>query len=435
MRVGVYGLGYVGSVTASLLAEAGHAVWGIDIDPGKVAKVGAGQAPVVEPGLDDILTKVVGEGRLQAVVAGRDEIPDLEVHVVCVGTPSLTNGSLDTGHVVAVAGDIGVRLAHGPRRQVIVFRSTMLPGTADVQLVGLLETSSGLVAGQDFGVAVCPEFMRETTAVADFNDPPFTVIGADDDWVSDVVAELFAFLHAPIRRVDLATAETIKYACNAFHAVKVAFANEIGRFARSTGADSRRVMEVFCSDDQLNISSAYLRPGFAFGGSCLPKDLRAVVHRARSLDLDLPLLSSVLPSNEQHLRHAIGLVLEHAPRSVGLLGLSFKTGTDDLRESPYVMLTEALLGKGIGVRIWDPDLQTDRLIGGNLSFIEQRLPHLARLLRPLPEAVVAGSDVVVLGSDDPRARTALLSGSDAAIIDLVGHRDLALAPNVVGVAW
>lgn len=442
LKVAVYGLGYVGSVTSACLADAGHEVYGIDVDPDKVDQLRRAVAPVIEPGLEDILRRVVGSGRLSGVDAADTHQLDPDVHLVCVGTPSRANGSLDTTYVERVAAGIGEHLARSERIQTIVFRSTVLPGTVEDLLVPILERSSGLTAGTHFGVAMCPEFLRETTAVSDFFDPPFTVIGVGvgDALASRAVPQLFEFLDRPLHLVDLRTAETIKYACNAFHAVKVAFANEIGRFARSSGADAETTMRVFCTDQQLNISSAYLRPGFAFGGSCLPKDLRAMVHRGRVLDLDLPLLSSILPSNDQHLRHAIDLVLENDPEVVCLLGLAFKTGTDDLRESPYVRLAETLLGKGITLRIWDPDLRPDRLIGGNRAYIESSLPHLARLLVATPEQAVRGADTCVVGTTHADALAALGTGEAGRVVDLTGGaRDLTRGDSsersYVGVAW
>ncbi len=454
LKVAVYGLGYVGSVTSACLADAGHQVYGIDVESAKVAQLNQCRPPVIEPGLEEIMHRVVPSGRLRGVDADDTADLDPDVHLVCVGTPSRANGSLDTTFVERVAEGIGAHLARTGRTQTgrtqtgrtqtVVFRSTMLPGTVQEVLVPILEQASGLVAGTDFGVAMCPEFLRETTAVADFFDPPFTVVGVGDPLAADAVGQLFGFLDRPLHLVDLRTAETIKYACNAFHAVKVAFANEIGRFARSSGADAEETMKVFCTDQQLNISPAYLRPGFAFGGSCLPKDLRAMVHRGRVLDLDLPLLSSVLPSNDQHLRHAIDLVLESAPDVVCLLGLAFKTGTDDLRESPYVRLAETLIGKGVSLRIWDPDLRPDRLVGGNRAYIESSLPHLARLLVSSAADAVRGADTCVIGTTHPDALAALAeveAGNGASrIVDLSGGargllQEASTARAYVGVAW
>jgi GDP-mannose 6-dehydrogenase len=322
--------------------------------------------------------------------------------------------------VTTVVSDIVAAMAAGSLQQtafpVIVVRSTILPGTIE-SLAALLESRYHLEVGADFGLAMCPEFLREASAVADFFAPPFTVAGVNDDRSRAVMESLFAFVDAPFHPVAVPTAETIKYACNAFHAMKVAFANEVARFAQATGGHGPTVMDVFCQDHQLNVSEAYLRPGFAFGGSCLPKDLRALVQCGRELGLDLPLLSSVLPSNEQHLDHTLRLILSHGPRRVGLLGLTFKTGTDDLRESPFVRVAETLIGKGIDVSIWDPDLNPVRLRGGNLRFADDRLPHLGRLLEASPVDALAGADLALVGTDHPDAVAALALGPPIPVID------------------
>ncbi len=436
MKVAVYGLGYVGSVTAACLADRGLEVHGVDVNVDKVDAMNAGHPPVIEPGLAELVQQGVASGRLRVHLGAEPSLCDVDVHIVCVGTPSLPNGALDTSQVEAVTEDLALLVAASASRPVVVFRSTMLPGTVDDLLIPLLERTTGGRAGDDFGVAMCPEFLRETTAVADFFEPPFTVAGATDDTSERRLRAMFDFLNAPFHGTTIRTAETIKYACNAFHAVKVSFANEIGRLARASGADAQEAMEIFCTDHQLNISPAYLRPGFAFGGSCLPKDVRALVHHGRHLDLDLPLLGSVLASNEQHLRHAIDLVMEHEPTSVCLLGLAFKTGTDDLRESPYVHLAETLLGKGIDVRIWDPDLRPDRLIGQNRHFAAGHLPHLTRLLRPTAAEALAGADSCVLGTTHADGLAALALAQPDNLIDLTGGgRALALSGSYEGVAW
>ncbi len=436
MKLAVYGLGYVGSVTAACLASGGHNVYGIDLDPTKVAGILAGKSPVLEPGLDQIIAACVADGSLSASDSATDVPVDTDLHMVCVGTPSNPNGSLNIDQVMAVAAEIGSRLGDHPF-PVVVLRSTMLPGSAEAEIGPIVEAASGRVIGKNLGLASCPEFLRETSAIDDFFTPPFTVAGVTDDQTLGRLKELFSFTDAPFHATDLRTAELIKYACNAFHAVKVGFANEIGRFARAAGADGRQVMEIFCEDTQLNISPAYLTPGFAFGGSCLPKDVRALVHRSRSLDLDLPLLGSVLASNEQHLSGAVDQVLSTGAGTVALLGLAFKTGTDDLRESPYVRLAEQLIGKGIDLRVWDPDLRRERLIGQNLSFVDETLPHLARLLKPAPADAIAGAELVVVGTKHPDARAAVIE-ADVPVIDLRG--DLGLSDDCVdggyeGVAW
>lgn len=448
--VAVHGLGYVGTVTASCLADEGHHVVGIDLDPVKVNQLRAGTPPVVEPGLDAIVARSVAGGRLIAL--GHDHsltaelIESVDVHIVCVGTPSLSTGAPDTTAVAAVVDELAAAIAGRPGDDdgffpVIVIRSTVLPGTVE-RLAREAEQRHGVRAGVDYGLAMCPEFLRETSAVADFFDPPFTVAGVIDTRTAEVVEELFGFLARPFHAVTIPTAETIKYACNAFHAMKVTFANEVGRVARASGADGRTVMDIFCRDDRLNVSGAYLRPGFAFGGSCLPKDLRALAHHGRRLDLELPLLNSVLVSNEHHLQQTIELILDAVrssnPGRVALLGLTFKTGTDDVRESPYVRVAETLIGKGVEVAIWDPDLDPARLRGGNRRFIDEHLPHLACLLRSSPAEALAGANVGLLGTSHPDALAALAADGSVPVIDAEGSPALdvdRVNEHYVGVAW
>ena len=428
LTVAVHGLGYVGTVTAACLADRGHRVIGVDVDEAKVAQLRAGVPPVLEPGLAELVARGTSSGQLVAVDHGRgrmgEQALDADVHLICVGTPSGPDGAPDLSAVETVVTDIGLALA-GRRDAadadassfpVVVIRSTVLPGTVD-RMATRLQQTSGLRAGLDIGLAMCPEFLREASAVADFFDPPFTVAGVSDPRTADVVRNVFAFLDRPLHVVSIPTAETVKYACNAFHAMKVAFANEIGRFALASGAHGQTVMEVLCDDDRLNISPVYLRPGFPFGGSCLPKDLRALACWGRQLDLELPLLTNVLASNERHLAHIVDLVLAQRPRRVALLGLAFKSGTDDLRESPYVSLAERLIGSGVDVAIWDPDLDPERLMGRNRWFVDVRLPELARLLRPSVDEVVAGADVCVSSTDDRRAIAALAARPQLQVID------------------
>ncbi|MGF1596695.1 MAG: nucleotide sugar dehydrogenase [Acidimicrobiales bacterium] len=424
LDVAVHGLGYVGAVTAACLAARGHRVVGIDVDEAKVAQLRAGMAPVLEPGLAELVARGTSSGRLVALELaarpGGDTAPDVDVHLVCVGTPSGPDGTPDTSAVGKVVADIAAALtgrsdADPDRLPVVVVRSTVLPGTVE-RLAAEIRQRFGLRLGRDWGLAMCPEFLREASAVADFFDPPFTVVGVADTRTTEVVRDLFAFLDRPFHAVSIPTAETLKYACNAFHATKVAFANEINRFAMAAGANGPAVMDILCQDERLNISTAYLRPGFPFGGSCLPKDLRALVQRGCGLDVELPLLAGVLPSNEHHLDHLVELVMLDRPRRVALLGLTFKTGTDDLRESPFVRLAERLLAGAIELAIWDPDLDPERLGGRNRRFIDERLPHLACLLRPSAEDALDDADAVVLGTTDPRATTALATRSPIPVI-------------------
>ena len=436
MQVTVIGLGYVGAVTAACLAEAGTTVVGIDRDRTKVDAVNGGHGPVIEPTLDDLVERNVALGRLRATDDLGEALDGSDVSLVCVGTPSRANGNIDVTHVERVAEELGQNLRSMPDDHVVVFRSTLLPNTVEHELLPILEAASGKQADRDFGVAYCPEFLRESTAVDDFFDPPLTVIGANDDGAAATVTELLAFLDAPVHTVPVAQAEAIKYACNAFHATKITFANEIARFCDSAGVDGREVMDLVTSDSRLNISPAYLRPGFAFGGSCLPKDLRALMHRARSLDLDLPMLAGLLPSNEQHLREAVRWTLDGDTGRVALLGLTFKPGTDDLRESPLVELAETLLGKGVDLSIYDPIVSLDRIAGSNRDFVDERLPHLSRILASSAEEALAGADSAIVGTQADGLLDALRAAGPSRVLDLVGTwPELERLPGCTGLAW
>jgi GDP-mannose 6-dehydrogenase len=438
MKISVFGLGYVGCVSAACLAARGHEVVGVDVNPTKVELVLRGQAPVVEERIGELTADVVGSGALRATTDVEAAIGATEVSLVCVGTPSAANGSLSTTYLERVAEQIGRALAGQGHRHTVVFRSTMLPGTCLDLLVPILERASGGTAGRDFGVAVNPEFLREGTSVRDFFEPPKTVIGEYDVASGDVVAALYEGLPGEVFRVPIPVAEMIKYADNAFHAVKIGFANELGAISRALGVDSHRVMDVFLADRKLNISPAYLRPGFAFGGSCLPKDLRGLVYAARRADVSVPILEHVLPSNEEHLRRAFELIAATGRRRIGLFGLSFKPGTDDLRESPLVELAERLVGKGYRLRIYDANVQLSRLVGANREYIEDRLPHLGDLLSSSVDDVLAHAEVCVVGCQDPAVLTAMDRAGDRTIIDLVRLPDAEQRranPGYVGLGW
>jgi len=441
VKVAVLGLGYVGCVTAACLAARGNAVVGVDADRGKVDDLRRGNSPIVEPGLDALIREQVESGRLTATPDLGEALAGADVALVCVGTPSRSNGGLDLSHVRRVCEQLGAHIGSSPRRVVVAVRSTVLPGSVAATVVPALESSSGRRAGIDFGVAMCPEFLRETTAIGDFFDPPFTVVGASDDWVHGILRELFSFLDAPVHEVDLSTAECVKYASNAWHATKVAFANEIARTCAGSGVDPRVVMDLFAQDNQLNISARYLRPGFAFGGSCLPKDVRALVHLAREVDAQAPLLEAVLESNRRHVERAVSMVLEAGVQDVALLGLSFKAGTDDLRESPYVTVAETLLGKGVRLRIFDPSLEPARLIGANRHYMSDHLPHLASLLVDDAEAALREADAVVLGSVDANGIDVLRTAAVPRVFDLSGQlpaeveRRLRQTSVFRGLAW
>lgn len=414
MRVSVFGLGYVGCVTAACLAHMGHKVIGVDIQPYKVAEVNAGRAPLVEPGLDKLIATHVRAGRLRATGDAAEAVQGSEIALVCVGTPSQPNGKVNLSAVERVVREIGAACAARPEPFCVVIRSTCPPGTAEQVLAPLLQQA----AGREMALAVNPEFMREGSAVRDFFAPPFILIGANDTATVNALHELYAPLGMAPRVTDIRTAEAVKYASNAFHAVKVVFANEIGRWCVSQGVDSRAVMDIFCADRMLNLSEYYLKPGFAFGGSCLGKDLRALLYQAQEHGVDLPLLKAVLPSNRLHIQRALELVTASGKRRVGFVGLAFKPETDDVRESPLVLLAEQLLGMDYAVRLYDPQLSLTRVIGANRAFLEQHLPQIDSLLATSVEEVLACSELVIIGQPVMAYRRADLRGKT--VIDLVG---------------
>ena len=395
MEITIFGLGYVGSVVAACMARDGHNVIGIDLDINKVSTINNSLSPIVEPQLGEAIAEAVREGRLRAQTCA-EELGD--VSFVSVGTPSNENGSFGLGQLLRVAERIGVLLARTEHFHVVNIRSTVLPGTVEGKIIPVLESSSGKKVGEGFGVCVNPEFMRETTAVYDYYHPPVTVIGSTDERSGAIVADLYKRIEAPLERCTIRTAEMMKYACNAFHAVKITFANEIGNFCKALGIDSHEVMEIFCKDTKLNLSPYYLKPGFAFGGSCLPKDVRALNYRAKELDLELPLFQSIMPSNHEHLERAVDMVLATGKKKIALLGLSFKAATDDLRESPQVQLAKRLLGEGRELKIWDDNVSLGHLIGSNRQYIDEVIPHVGSLLCPDLETALADAEVVVIGT-------------------------------------
>jgi GDP-mannose 6-dehydrogenase len=437
-RIAVFGMGYVGCVSAACFAERGHEVVGVDVNPDKVRMVAEGRTPVVEERIGELIAEVVGSGALRATTSPAEAVAATDVGLVCVGTPSDVSGGLSTEYLQRVAEEIGEALAGLGRRYTVVLRSTMIPGTAEDVVLPILEKASGLVAGRDFGLAVNPEFLREGSSVRDFHDPPKTVIGELDEASGAVVAALYEGLPGPVYRVPVKVAEMTKYADNGFHALKVGFANEIGAVCRALGVDSHQVMDIFRSDAKLNISPAYLRPGYAFGGSCLPKDLRAILHAARHRDVDVPILANVLPSNERVIDRAFRLVEAAGNRRVGMFGLSFKAGTDDLRESPLVELAERLVGRGYELLIHDGHVALSRLQGANRAYIASRIPHLERMLAATPEAVVAHAETIVVGSSAPEVVSALRGADGRAIVDLVrfpGSDAQEAAAGYAGIAW
>lgn len=400
MRMSVFGLGYVGTVSAGCLAHDGHEVIGVDPVRTKVELINAGQSPIIEADIAEIIASAVKQGRLRATEDQDQAIRDTELSFVCVGTPSQTNGNLDLRYIRRVCELIGQALRNKPTRHTVVIRSTILPGTMQQIVIPVLEECSGKKAGVDFGVCNNPEFLREGSAVKDFNAPPKTVIGEVDRASGDLLASLYAKLDAPLIRTDIETAEMVKYVDNSWHALKIGFANEIGNLCKSLSIDAHEVMKIFCQDLKLNISPAYLLPGFAFGGSCLPKDLRALSYRAKTNDLQLPILSAILPSNEIQVNRGLQLIMESGHKKVGILGFSFKAGTDDLRESPVIEIIERLLGKGFDLRIYDRNVHIASLVGANRDFILNRIPHISKLMVEDIDSVLKHAQTVVIGNKD-----------------------------------
>jgi GDP-mannose 6-dehydrogenase len=438
MRITVIGLGYVGAVSAGCLARRGHQVIGVDVNARKVASVNDGQAPVLEPGLPEAIAEATESGRLRATEDAAEAVQATDVSLLCVGTPSGSQGSLDLAALERVCADIGPALRSAERRHTVVVRSTVLPGTTEETIIPALERSSGLKAGRDFGVAVNPEYLREGSGVADFDNPEKTVIGELDAASGDPLAEMYGNSADRIFRVPIRVAEAAKYVDNAFHALKVGFANEVGALSLEFGIDSHQLMQIFKADRKLNISEAYLTPGFCFGGSCLPKDLRALVHRAKGSHVDVPILESVLRSNEAHFRRTYELLTANGRRRIGLFGLAFKPGTDELRESPFVELAERLIGKGYDLRIYDPSIHLPSLTGTNREYIEEHLPHLKQLLAETAGEVVEHAETCIVASRHDEVGRALAGANGRMIIDLVRLPDTAELERRAeyhGVAW
>jgi GDP-mannose 6-dehydrogenase len=401
LNISVFGLGYVGTVSAGCLANDGHDIVGVDPLLTKVELINAGRPPIVEAEIGRIIETAVSERRLRATSDQNQAIQETELSFVCVGTPSQLNGNLDLTSVRRVCELIGDALKRKETRHTIVIRSTILPGTMREVVIPVLEQHSGKQAGVDFGICNNPEFLREGSAVQDFKSPPKTVIGELEPESGNLLASIYQNLNAPLIRTDLETAEMIKYVDNSWHALKIGFANEIGNLCDSFGVDAQAVMDIFCQDKKLNISPAYLKPGFAFGGSCLPKDLRALSYKAKMNDLQLPILSSVLPSNEMQISRGVRLVMESGNSRIGILGFSFKAGTDDLRESPIIEVIERLIGKGYDLRIYDRNVNLAALVGANRDFILNRIPHISRLMVSTADEVLAHAQTVVVGNRDP----------------------------------
>jgi len=438
IRTSVFGLGYVGAVSCACFAKDGLEVIGVDVNPDKVRMINEGQSPIVETQVGELIAAAVAERRLRATVNTREAILATDVSVISVGTPSRPNGSIDLAALERVCEAIGEALSKKDTRHLIVVRSTMLPGTLRRTVIPVLEKSSGKRNGRDFGVAYNPEFLRESTSVSDFYNPPFTLIGRDVPSDGDLAAQLYAAVLAPVIQSSIETAEMVKYVCNAFHALKATFANEIGIVAQSLGVDSHEVMRIACEDTKLNISPKYLRPGFAFGGSCLPKDVRALTQKARERDLELPLLSSLMVSNRAQIDRAMSLVLALRKKKIGIVGLSFKAGTDDLRESPLVILTEGLIGKGCDIKIYDRNISLARLTGANKEYLAKEIPHVSSLLVEDLDELVVSADLLIIGNSDPEfARLPSMCRDGQSVVDLVRIRGFEHRPGVDyhGITW
>ncbi len=438
MNISIFGLGYVGAVSLACLAREGHRVVGVDVDAAKLALIAAGKTPVVEEGMIELMGKVVASGRVSVTNDAAQALRDTEVSFICVGTPSAANGSQDQSAVLRLAEQLGAALRNLDRKHVFVFRSTLVPGTVEDVLRPIIEKASGKREGVDFFVCFQPEFLREGSSIRDYDNPPFTIVGANSPEASAKLKDLFGHLPCDFHATSVRAAEMVKYCCNNFHALKITFANETARLCGALGVDPFQVMDLVCRDTQLNISKAYLKPGFAFGGSCLPKDLRATVHLGKQRDVELPMHAAILQSNRAHIDLGITKVMESGKRRVGMIGLAFKTGTDDLRESPLVLLAEHLIGKGMSLLVYDPEVHLSNLLGANRSFIEKHLPHIGALIRKDLEAVVAESDVLVLGLNDARTIEALkqLARPDQTIVDLVNiGTTTGLKGQRVGLCW
>ena len=438
MKISIFGLGYVGAVSLACLSRDGHHVVGVDIDRAKLDLIAAGKTPVVEEGMVDLMADVAAGGRVVVTTDVQQAVRDTDISLVCVGTPSAANGSQDQSAVLRLAADIGRAIAEKHSPHVVVFRSTLVPGTVEDVLRPIIEAASGKKDGQGFFLCFQPEFLREGSSIRDYDKPPFTIVGANHPEPVNRLRELFGHLPCKFIETSVRSAEMMKVCCNNFHALKITFANETARLCDALGVDAFQVMDLLCQDTQLNISRAYLRPGFAFGGSCLPKDLRATTHLAKMHDVEIPVLGSIMQSNRDHLEVAIAKVLASGKRRVGFIGLSFKTGTDDLRESPLVGLAEHLIGKGMQLAIYDPEVTLSRLLGANRRYIETHLPHIGDLLSADIGDVIAKSDVLVLGLDDEPTQRALAQHcrAEQTVIDLVRVRNRAdIAATVTGLCW
>lgn len=438
MKISIFGLGYVGAVSLACLARDGHEVIGVDIDQTKLDLIRDGKTPVVEEGMVDLMQSVVASGRVSVTTDSVHAVLNSDISLVCVGTPSASNGSQDQGAVLRLAESMGQAIREKGTPHVVVFRSTLVPGTVEDVLRPIIESGSGKKDGEGFHLCFQPEFLREGSSIRDYDKPPFTVVGANHAYPIERLQALFGHLPCKFLETSVRSAEMMKYCCNNFHALKITFANETARLCEALGVNPFEVMDLVCQDTQLNISRAYLTPGFAFGGSCLPKDLRATTYLAKRHDVEIPMLAGIMPSNRNHVDVAVQKVLDTGKRRIGFVGLSFKTGTDDLRESPLVTLAEQLIGKGLQLHFYDPEVNLSRLLGANRRFIETHLPHIGELMKEDLEQVVAEADVIVVGLNDKEVfrRLGVLVRPDQTVLDIVNiPRELRPAGHYVGLCW
>lgn len=438
MKISIFGLGYVGAVSLACLARDGHRVVGVDVDKTKLDLIASGKTPVVEEGMVKLMADVAASGRVTVTRDVREAIEQTELSLICVGTPSAFNGSQDQAAIVRLAADLGVAMRDKAERHIFVFRSTLVPGTVEEVLRPVVEEASGKKDGQDFDLCFQPEFLREGSSIRDYDKPPYTIVGANAEAPVAQLRQLFGRLPCEFYTTSIRAAEMVKYCCNNFHALKITFANETARLCEALRVDPFEVMDLVCKDRQLNISPAYLKPGFSFGGSCLPKDLRATLYLAKTRDVEVPMHAAIAASNRAHSEHAIAKVMGSGKRKVGMIGLSFKTGTDDLRESPLVLVAEHLLGKGLHLLVYDPEVHLSNLLGANRRFIEQHVPHIGSLLRADIGEVIAQSELLVVGLNDSHTIDLLRQHlrDDQEIVDLVGIRNRNhLRGKYIGLCW
>ena len=436
MNISVFGMGYVGAVCSACFSSDGHNVIGVDVDPVKINLINDGKSPIIEKDLEELIDSGVKSKKLVAMQNAKEAVSKTDISIICVGTPSQVNGNLDLTYVRKVCEDIALEIKKKDTYHIVVMRSTVLPGTARDLAIPTLEEFSGKKVGVDFGYASNPEFLRESTAIYDFYNPPKTVIGFTDDKTGDILASLYTKLSAPLVMTDVEIAEMVKYADNAWHATKVAFGNEIGNIAKDVGIDGQKVMEIFCKDEKLNLSSYYLRPGFAFGGSCLPKDVRAITYKANSLDIKTPLLSSLMSSNEEQIKRAYTMIQNTGKRNIALLGLSFKAGTDDLRESPLVELAELLIGKGYNLKIYDKNVKMASLVGANKDYITNHIPHVSSLISDDLEMVKNEAEVLIIGNSSKEFLDVEENSKENQIVlDLVRMSDKTSDETYQGICW